>query len=124
MYLNLTLNAQPFSNDVNRAIQNLDQVAAGVLLYHDRGHQHAQIGRGNAIQKLQQCVSHRQAEVQLLENFTEFRGGRFLCILSQHFQGPHHRMAGTQSAGQHVDASGRTALKVLTLFAHLKERIP
>ena len=103
LHLDFPLNPQSFSNDEDGAIQNLDQVAAGILLHQDGGHQYPQVGRGHAIQKLHQRIAHGQAKVLLFENFAEFRGRRFLRILGQHFHGAYHGMAGAQSAGQHVN---------------------
>ena len=104
LYSNLTLNPKPLSNHKNRAIQNLDQVAAGVFLHHDCSYQNTQVGRRDAVQKLQQRVTQGQSQVELFENLSELKGRRFLCVARQHLERAHHGMAGAQGTGEHVDA--------------------
>jgi hypothetical protein len=53
------------------------------------------------------CTAQGQAEVLLVEDFSELRGRRFLGIRSQHFHRPCHGVAGAQSAGQHVNGLGK-----------------
>ena len=68
---NLSLDAQALSYNKYSAVEDLSEVAARFFLDQDRGDQDPQVEGWISLQELQQCITQRQTEILLLEDFTE-----------------------------------------------------
>ena len=125
--LHLSLQPEPFADDVRQARQDFAQIAARLLLQQHRRRKEAHVQQRHAHGEIAQRDIDRRAQVLFVEQRAEFLPQRIGHLLAQHFQADRRRRGRRASNAPGSPALRETALpasssRLLRLCAHQQVR--
>ncbi len=107
VHAHLPVDLEPLAHDVRQVVENLGQVAAGIALDEDGGHEETHVENRDAHRHFIQRVTKRQAVVLLVERLLELRTDRFRQFVGDHAERRLKRLSGADGAGQQVERLGK-----------------
>src|SRR5581483_3270628 len=119
MDADLAEDLEPLAHDVRQVVENLREVAAGVALNQDGGHEEPDVEERHAVRQLVERVSKRQTEVLLIETLLELGTDRIEELVGHHPPRGLEAMSGAYRARQQIERFGELLLASLAAAASL-----
>src|SRR5947207_12431705 len=90
----LAQNLESLPHDRRQVVENLREIAAGIALDADRRDEELHVEQRHALGKPVERLTHRQAEILLVEHLLELDARRRAQFVSRHADGCLKRMPG------------------------------